>query len=61
LKQISILDTNLLAQRLGIKHQFTKPAALAQIYAKRKNQNTLIQDEEQDRDASKEIDDFQNE
>ena len=57
-KALSVLDANLLAQRLGIKHQFTKPATLAQIYAKRKNQNTLIHDVEQERDASTPIDDL---
>jgi hypothetical protein len=57
-KALAVLDANLLAQRLGIKHHFTKPATLGQIYAKRKNQNTLIHDVEQERDASKEIDDL---
>ena len=57
-KALSVLDANLLASRLGIKHHFTKPATLGQIYAKGKNKNTLIHDVEQDRDASTNIDDL---
>ena len=37
-------EANLLAQRLGIKHHFNAPATLSEIYAKAKNQNTLIHD-----------------
>ena len=57
-KALSVLDANLLAQRLGIKHHFTKRATLGQIYAKGKNKNTLIHDVESDRDASSAIDDL---
>jgi len=57
-KALAELDANLLAQRLGIKHHFKKPATLGEIYALRKNQNTLIHDVESDRDASTAIDDL---
>lgn len=55
---LSELDANLLAQRLGIKHHFKKPATLGEIYALRKNQSTLIHEVESDRDASTVIDDL---
>src|ERR1035438_2456547 len=55
---LSELDANLLAQRLGIKHQFKKPATLGEIYALRKNQNTLIHEVESDRDASTALNEF---
>ena len=57
-KPLSELDANLLAQRLGIKHHFKKPATLGEIYAMLKNKNTLIHDVEPDKDASKPIDDL---
>ncbi len=57
-KKLSELDANLLAQRLGIKHHFKKPATLSEVYALRKNQNTLIHDVEPDRDASTVLDDL---
>ncbi len=57
-KPLSELDANLLAQRLGIKHHFTAPATLSEIYAMRKNQNTLIHDVTPDRDASTLLDDL---
>jgi len=57
-KALSELDANLLAQRLGIKHHFTQPATLGEIYALMKNQNTLIHDVEPERDASTPIDDL---
>jgi len=57
-KKLSELDANLLAQRLGIKHNFKKGATLGEIYAMLKNKNTLIHDVEPDKDASKLIDDF---
>lgn len=57
-KALSVLDANLLAQRLGIKHHFKKPATLGEIYAMQKNHNTLIHDVEQDKGASKAIDDL---
>ena len=57
-KALSELDANLLAQRLGIKHVFTAPATLGEIYALRKNQNILIHDVEPDKDASDLIDDL---
>jgi hypothetical protein len=57
-KALSELDANLLAQRLGIKHHFTKPATLGEIYAMMKDSSTLIHDVEPDRDASTIIDDL---
>lgn len=57
-KPLGELDANLLAQRLGIKHHFTKPVTLSEIYAMRKNQNTLIHDVEPDKDASTILDDL---
>ena len=44
-KALPELDANLLAQSLGIKHNFTSPATLSEIYALLKNKNTLIHDE----------------
>ncbi|MBC8048356.1 MAG: ATP-binding protein [Fimbriimonadaceae bacterium] len=57
-KPLSELDANLLGQRLGIKHHFIGPATLGEIYARIKNNNTLIHDVEPDRDASTIIDDL---
>jgi hypothetical protein len=57
-KPLSELDANLLAQRLGIKHHFTKPATLGEIYALRKDSSTLIHDVEPDKDASTRVDDL---
>jgi len=57
-KALSELDANLLAQRLGIKHHFTKPATLGEIYSWGQNKHTLIHDVEADRDASSLIDDL---
>ncbi len=57
-KALSELDANLLAQRLGIKHHFKKPATLSEIYAMRKNQNTLIHDVDSDHNSSTLIDDL---
>lgn len=57
-KPLSELDANLLAQRLGIKHHFTAPATLGEIYAMAKNKNTLIHDVEPDKGASTAIDDL---
>jgi hypothetical protein len=57
-KALSELDANLLAQRLGIKHHFKKPATLGEIYSFGKNMSTLIHDVEADRDASTIIDDL---
>jgi ATPase family associated with various cellular activities (AAA) len=51
-KPLSELDANLLAQRLGIKHHFKKPATLGQIYAKLKNKGILIHDVKQESDIS---------
>jgi hypothetical protein len=39
-------EANLLGQRLGVKHIFTKPATLSEIYARRKDKNTLIHEVE---------------
>ncbi len=57
-KQLSVLDANLLTQRLGIKHHFKTPATLGEIYALRKNKNTLVHDVDPDKDASTFIDDL---
>jgi hypothetical protein len=43
-KPLPPLDANILASRLGIKHQFKTPASLAKIYSMLKNKNTLIHD-----------------
>lgn len=57
-KPLSELDANLLAQRLGIKHTFTKPATLGTIYSMLANQNTLIHDVDSDEGTSSPIDDL---
>jgi hypothetical protein len=44
-KALQELDANLLAQRLGIKHHFSAPATLSEIYALLKNKGTLIHDD----------------
>lgn len=44
-RPMSVLDANRLAQQLGLKHQFTKPATLAEVYSFDKNKSTLIHDE----------------
>lgn len=57
-KPLSVLDANLLAQRLGIKHHFKKPATLAEVYSMRQNKNTLVHDTEPDQDTSTILDDL---
>ena len=57
-KALSELDANLLASRLGIKHHFTAPATLSEIYALLKDKNTLIHDVEPDQGASNILDDL---
>jgi hypothetical protein len=57
-KPLSELDANLLAQRLGIKHHFTAPATLSEVYALLKNKSTLIHDVDPDKGASTNIDDL---
>jgi hypothetical protein len=57
-KALNELDANLLAQRLGIRHHFNKPATLGEIYALRKNSNTLIHDVDPDKNASSQLDDL---
>ena len=57
-KPLNELDANLLAQRLGIKYHFKKPATLGEIYSYGKDMSTLIHDVEADRDASTVIDDL---
>ena len=57
-KALNELDANLLAQRLGIKHHFKKPATLGEIYSFGKDMSTLIHDVEAERDASTSIDDL---
>ncbi len=44
-KALGEIEANLLAQSLGIKHHFTEPATLSEIYAMLKNKNTLIHDD----------------
>jgi hypothetical protein len=44
-RSMSVLDANRLAQQLGVKHTFTKPATLAEVYALETNKGTLIHDE----------------
>ena len=44
-KALPELEANILAQRLGIKYHFEEPATLSEIYAKIKNQNTIIHEE----------------
>jgi len=43
-RAMTALDANRLAQQLGVKHHFTKPATLAEVYSLVKNQNTLVHD-----------------
>jgi len=57
-KALSIIDTNRLAQRLGIKHHFKKPATLGEIYSMLAGKHTLIHDVESDKGASTNIDDL---
>lgn len=57
-KPLSIIDANRLAQRIGIKHHFTKPATLGEIYALQKNNNTLLHDVDYNENASERIDDL---
>lgn len=57
-RPLSVLDANLLAQRLGIKQHFNKPASLGDIYAMLKDQNTLVHDVDPERNASNNIDDL---
>ena len=57
-KPLSVLDANLLAQRLGIKHHFNDPATLGEIYAMLKDNQTLIHDVDQDKDSSTPLDDL---
>jgi hypothetical protein len=57
-KPLAELDANLLAQRLGIKHRFTKPTSLGEIYAMQKNSATLIHDVMPESGTSSAIDDL---
>jgi hypothetical protein len=57
-KPLPELEANILAQRLGIKKPIKSEATLGEIYAMRKNQNTLIHDVEQDKGSSTTIDDL---
>lgn len=57
-KPLSVLDANLLSQRLGVKRHFTKPTRLGEIYALLQNQNTLVHDVESTNDTSTPIDDL---
>jgi len=44
-KALPELEANILAKRLGVKYHFEEPATLSEIYAKIKNQNTIIHEE----------------
>jgi hypothetical protein len=57
-RPLGVLDANLLAQRLGIKHHFDGPTSLSEIYAHLKDSNTLVHDVDPDRDRSSQIDDL---
>ncbi|MFN0033323.1 MAG: AAA family ATPase [Flavobacteriales bacterium] len=57
-KALSELDANLLAQRLGIKHHFDAPATLGEIYAMRKNSETLVHDIGNATEGSTRVDDL---
>jgi hypothetical protein len=57
-KALSVLDANLLAQRLGIKHHFTKPTTLGEVYAMQRDAHTLVHDIDPNRDGSTPIDDI---
>lgn len=57
-KSLSELDANILAQRLGIKHHFDKPASLGEIYSLQKNKNTLVHEVEANKNTSSAIDDL---
>jgi hypothetical protein len=57
-KALSELDANLLASRLGIKHHFTAPATLSEVYALLKDKSTLIHDVDPDKGASNILDDL---
>lgn len=57
-KPLAELDANLLAQRLGIKHHFEKPASLGEIYALQKNQHTLVHEVDARKNTSSPIDDL---
>jgi hypothetical protein len=57
-KALSELDANLLAQRMGIKHHFDKPASLGEIYAMQKNQHTLVHEVDAKKNTSSPIDDL---
>jgi hypothetical protein len=57
-KPLEEIDANRLGQRLGIKHHFTEPASLGEIYAMMKNKNTLVHDVEPDKDATTFLDDL---
>jgi hypothetical protein len=48
-KMLSAIDANLLASKLKVKHHFTKPVTIAEVFAKRKNKASLthgIEEEE---------------
>ena len=57
-KPLSEIDANVLSKRLGIDHHFKGRATLGEIYALRKNQETLIHDVDPDKDASDRKDDL---
>jgi len=57
-KPLSVLDANILAQRLGIQHNFAEPASLGEIYALLHDKNTLVHDVEPDKDTSNPLDDL---
>ena len=57
-KALSVIDANRLAQRIGVKHHFTEPATLGEIYALQKDSNTLVHDVDHDEGSSERIDDI---
>ncbi len=57
-KPLSVIDANRLAQRIGVKHHFTAPATLGEIYALQKNSNTLLHDVDYNENSSERIDDL---
>ena len=41
-KRLSALDANILGQQLGVKHHFTAPATIAEVYAMLNNKGTVL-------------------
>jgi ATP-dependent 26S proteasome regulatory subunit len=47
-RKLSAIDANLLASKLKVKHHFTKPVTIAEVFAKRKNKASLTHGIEED-------------